>query len=109
MAGFVYGLRHQLAHVGRVIMKPLTNYSDDHDGGKLQLVIVMVIVPLILNAIQLWVQDTFLKAKDDNLLANCCSCLPAKWRRRSAKSQPTTVSNPALQQTLLLDDYGGEL
>lgn len=49
-----------LQKLGDVMVHPLV------DHPKAELVVVMIIVPLIMNSIQYWIQDTFLKDKKSN-------------------------------------------
>jgi len=53
---FVFLLQSPLGRAGHWLLTPVINYS-----GKLELVVVMVIVPVVMNSVQLWIQDSFLK------------------------------------------------
>lgn len=55
MAGFFYLMQSQLSDFGRLMLSPLC--FNPH----LELFVVMVLTPLILNACQFWMQDNFLK------------------------------------------------
>mmetsp|Transcript_43073 Transcript_43073/g.31449 ORF Transcript_43073/g.31449 Transcript_43073/m.31449 type:complete len:87 (+) Transcript_43073:579-839(+) len=44
--------------LGSIILFPLEEYPN------LELIVVMILVPLVLNAVQYWVIDTFLKLKE---------------------------------------------
>lgn len=52
--------KYFLQKLGDVIVHPLV------DHPKAELIVVMIIVPLIMNSIQYWIQDIFLKDKKSN-------------------------------------------
>jgi hypothetical protein len=54
-------LQSKLVDMGETILLPVTR----HHNETLELVVVMVLVPLSLNIIQYWIQDAFLKGKDE--------------------------------------------
>lgn len=58
--GFIYPLSDQLESVGKQILSPVSK------NPKTELVVVMVLVPFSFNIIQFWVQDTFLKGKQNH-------------------------------------------
>lgn len=47
----------ELNVLGLYVLKPLEPHP------KLELVTVMIMIPLVFNILQLWIQDSFLKAK----------------------------------------------
>lgn len=50
-----------LVNIGNTILLPVTK----HHNETLELVVVMILVPLTLNIVQYWIQDAFLKGKDE--------------------------------------------
>ena len=44
-----------LGHIGTIILSPISKH------GEVELIVVMILVPLSLNILQFWIQDTFLK------------------------------------------------
>eukprot|EP00992_Anisonema_acinus_P009333 TRINITY_DN5540_c0_g1_i1.p1 TRINITY_DN5540_c0_g1~~TRINITY_DN5540_c0_g1_i1.p1 ORF type:complete len:285 (-),score=69.14 TRINITY_DN5540_c0_g1_i1:32-832(-) len=61
---------------GAWLLAPLENYSKEH-GHALELWMVMIVTPLILNTMQLWVQDNFLSSgsKVQRMWKKCCPCI----------------------------------
>mmetsp|Transcript_15911 Transcript_15911/g.29116 ORF Transcript_15911/g.29116 Transcript_15911/m.29116 type:complete len:229 (+) Transcript_15911:112-798(+) len=57
LVGIIYLLRDYLSDAGAVVLSPVAFEP------KLELVIVMVVVPCFMNVIQFWVQDSFLKGR----------------------------------------------
>lgn len=62
LVGLIYLLRDYLSEAGQFILSPVDSEP------KLELVIVMVLVPSLMNIIQFWVQDNFLKGKPETKL-----------------------------------------
>ena len=58
----VWILKAPLARMGSFVLGPLEDNTKRH-GHTLELVVVMMIIPFVLCAIQLWVQDSFLQSK----------------------------------------------
>ena len=52
---FIFGFVQQLANLGNDIFAPL------QDNPKLELLLVMILCPCLMNMVQFWVQDNFLK------------------------------------------------
>eukprot|EP01060_Flectonema_neradi_P016111 TRINITY_DN22706_c0_g1_i1.p1 TRINITY_DN22706_c0_g1~~TRINITY_DN22706_c0_g1_i1.p1 ORF type:complete len:233 (+),score=26.52 TRINITY_DN22706_c0_g1_i1:91-789(+) len=50
--------------IGGILLAPLESYSQTH-GHQLELVVVMVVLPFLLNITQLLVQDSFLKHSEE--------------------------------------------
>lgn len=96
LAALIYSMPKQLMAVAAPLLAPLERYSK-HDNGDLELVVVMLVSPTLLNILQLWIQDSFLKAYGMfdgmlGLIGSCCCC--------GAKIEPTGT----LQQSLLDND-----
>lgn len=49
--------RGVLGEIGESVLYPLDEYP------RIELILVMVLVPLIVNVLQFWIQDNFLKLK----------------------------------------------
>eukprot|EP00659_Diplonema_papillatum_P006214 gene6214-9518_t len=58
----VYWFEAPLADWGNWMLKPLERHTKEH-GHDVELVIVMMIIPFVLCAMQLWVQDSFLRSR----------------------------------------------
>ena len=62
MKGIVFGvmwLTHELLNtVGEAIFSPLVPYP------RLELVLIMVVIPVIMNSFQYWITDSFLKKRE---------------------------------------------
>eukprot|EP00906_Rhabdomonas_costata_P023199 RCo033400 len=107
MAGVVVAMAPWLASIGQALLAPLEDYSATHGHG-LELLLVMVVLPTILNSAQLCVQDGFLKARrsaEDSLqLPNCCDCLRLLWwGRYRAVPEPRSAEGSTTLVTLLVD------
>jgi hypothetical protein len=57
LVGLIFGLRDFLSTIGVWVLSPVASEP------QLELVVVMVFVPCLMNIIQFWVQDNFLKGK----------------------------------------------
>mmetsp|Transcript_22518 Transcript_22518/g.40573 ORF Transcript_22518/g.40573 Transcript_22518/m.40573 type:complete len:229 (-) Transcript_22518:1444-2130(-) len=57
LVGFIYLFRSMLSAMGEYFLSPFA-YSPE-----LELVVVMVVIPTIMNIIQFWIQDNFLMSK----------------------------------------------
>lgn len=77
LAAVMYGMDRQLSDIGYTLSHPFYGHP------KVELVTVMVACPCLMNFLQFWIQDTFLKkrAPDES---GCCAC------RRRAKTLPGT-------------------
>ena len=53
---------YTLGHIGTIILSPISKHDE------VELIVVMILVPLSLNILQFWIQDTFLKG--DTFQAN---------------------------------------
>eukprot|EP01059_Diplonema_ambulator_P013761 TRINITY_DN24369_c0_g1_i2.p1 TRINITY_DN24369_c0_g1~~TRINITY_DN24369_c0_g1_i2.p1 ORF type:complete len:270 (+),score=27.93 TRINITY_DN24369_c0_g1_i2:68-811(+) len=60
--GIIWLFSPALASFGNWAMGPLESHTKKH-GHDLELIIVMMIIPFVLCAMQLWIQDSFLKSK----------------------------------------------
>ena len=60
VVGIMWLLHSPLNSLGEAIFAPIEPYP------KVELVVVMVVVPLIMNSFQYWVTDSFLKKKNEN-------------------------------------------
>eukprot|EP01060_Flectonema_neradi_P007646 TRINITY_DN15365_c0_g1_i1.p1 TRINITY_DN15365_c0_g1~~TRINITY_DN15365_c0_g1_i1.p1 ORF type:complete len:314 (+),score=42.18 TRINITY_DN15365_c0_g1_i1:33-974(+) len=58
----VWAFQQPLAAWGSWILGPLEDHTKEH-GHSLELVTVMMIIPFIMCAMQLWIQDSFLQSK----------------------------------------------
>lgn len=70
MLPLLYLMPNQLIAAANPILQPLEQHSK-HDNGRLELVVVMLVTPTVLNILQLWIQDGFLKAR--GMLTACWS------------------------------------
>ena len=55
LAGLEYAIRDSLSEAGNFLFKPMLNYPYE------ELMLVMVLCPCLMNAVQFWIQDSFLK------------------------------------------------
>jgi hypothetical protein len=55
LVGVIYLLRGILGNIGELLLSPLASTP------QLELIVVMVLIPCLMNMLQLWVQDNFLK------------------------------------------------
>jgi hypothetical protein len=67
----LFAFIHPLDVTGKAI------FSHFHNYPKLELLMVMIVIPMILNSVQFWVTDTFLKLNDESLQRRPHSQLPS--------------------------------
>jgi hypothetical protein len=81
-----------LEKFGNTILSPLKNFP------KMKLFIVLILVPLVLNAINFWLIDNILKfnpedAHEATIVADVYNREEEKERRRSTKNIPNVQNN----------------
>eukprot|EP01062_Namystynia_karyoxenos_P008288 TRINITY_DN12914_c1_g1_i1.p1 TRINITY_DN12914_c1_g1~~TRINITY_DN12914_c1_g1_i1.p1 ORF type:complete len:323 (+),score=127.68 TRINITY_DN12914_c1_g1_i1:78-971(+) len=93
MGLLVWALAAQLADLGDWLLGPLEHYSHDH-GHDLELVVVMMIIPAVLIALQLWVQDAFLQGSrwsGGSTLLRYCPCCRLCGRGAALEEAPSSA------------------
>jgi len=94
----MYPVQDQLYTAAEVVLSPFNHVPNN---GKVELIVVMVIVPLILNSTQFVVQDTFLKRGRKR----CGMCRKKEYEKES----PIELRGKENLKSPLLDENRGEM
>ena len=89
--------------VAAPLLAPLERYSK-HDNGDLELVVVMLVSPTLLNILQLWIQDSFLKERH-SILALPTAFLTRGYSRGRTQSNRLGKSFRTVRGTCLPHVY----
>ncbi|KAF0693513.1 Aste57867_15539 [Aphanomyces stellatus] len=80
IGAFIYALETPLGDMASWLFAPLINYP------KAELVIVMVACPVLMNGLQFWIQDNFLKKP-----ASGMDSIPSDEEEKSLSPSPSTI------------------